>query len=114
MTTRQSWARWLCERGLIAVLLAAVVSVPTLARLHQHVGLYPTEEGPRFRWSTSCESVPKKAAALAAIALVPVIVGTIVSPPSRTGYVGPAPDAHPPASAQPSPHGLRAPPRHFV
>jgi len=110
MTTRQSLARWLGGRGVIVVLLAAVVFVPTLARLHQHVGRTATDEGPRFRWSTSCDAVPKKAAALAATALVPIVVGTIVTPPRPAGDARPVNDQRPLTSAVRSPHGLRAPP----
>jgi hypothetical protein len=110
MTSFQSLARWLGAQGLICVLLGAVVFVPALARVHQHVGQRPTDDSPRFRWSTCWESVPKKGTAAATIAVVPIIVAVLVSPPVRGGFERPVSDAIPLGSTRLSPPGLRAPP----
>jgi hypothetical protein len=95
------------------MLLAVVVFVPTLARLHQHVGT-STDEGPRFRWSTSCDSVPKRATATTAAALAAIVAGTTTNPPARRAYARPAADPLPAACAPRSAQRLRAPPAHIA
>jgi len=70
----------------------------------------PAHEHSRFRWTNSCESVPKKVSAAAPVAPADAPAQADVDPPARTRPDAPATDPLPARSPDRSPHGLRAPP----
>ena len=51
------------QRWLVIALALSVVCAPVVSRAFQRIDPHrsPTQEHSRFRWSNSCESVPKKA-----------------------------------------------------
>src|ERR1051326_1716023 len=67
------------------VLLAAVALVPSISRAHDKLSdRAPAHQHSRFRWTNSCESVPKKASASVVAAPVDAPAQTLVEPPPQT------------------------------
>jgi len=104
--------RRLGVRLVAGAILATLSLVPSIARAHDNLlQRTPAQEHSRFRWTNSCESVPKRVSNLDAIAPLDVPIEIALEPPSRSWHAIPAsgtprlPDS--PARFTPA---LRAPP----
>jgi hypothetical protein len=87
--------------------------VPSIARAHDKLSAdrTPAQEHSRFRWTNSCESVPKKVTTVVLVAPVEAPAQVTVEPPARTWRDALASDRPPIVpSPVPFPLGLRAPP----
>jgi hypothetical protein len=111
-TAARPFDRRSARRLLAAALLALLACVPSIARVHDRIcaDRTPAHEHSRFRWTNSCESVPKKVSAAAPVAPADAPAQAEVEPPARTRPDAPATDPLPARSPDRSPHGLRAPP----
>jgi len=94
------------RRVLLLALLVAVVLVPAVSRVYQRLSDGPSREAPRFRWATSCDTVPQKAAS---IAIVTAVAGRL-DPPSEHSWEPPVTVTPAPVRGIQSVPGLRAPP----
>jgi hypothetical protein len=106
-------ARRLGVRIVTAAILTTLSLVPSIARAHDHLGRQqtPAQQHSRFRWTNSCESVPKKVSNVDAIAPLDVPIETALEPPSRSWHAVPALDSPClPESPQRFTLSLRAPP----
>ena len=99
------------RRFVSLVLLAAAVTVPAMTRVHQPLtdGRNPIQEHSRFRWTDSCDSVPKKAP-LPAVVLVRPSAGVVFAGTVDRSYVARPSGAAPRELFVASSQGLRAPP----
>lgn len=109
MTASRSPGWRVSERAVIFATVAVIMFVPAVTRVHQHIGRDASGQAPHAKWSTSCESIPKKTTPVLAMEIVP-IAGVITIAPLAPEHRNLAPDPLPPTVAVLSPSGLRAPP----
>jgi hypothetical protein len=98
---------------LVALVLATVALVPSVARAHDRLTQQPTpaQQHSRFRWSNSCESVPQKVTTVAIVAPLADSPHVAVQPPQAPATPAPVDDvSRPPSAPLASPQALRAPP----
>jgi hypothetical protein len=99
------------KRLISLALLAVAIAVPALTSVHQQLsdGRNPAREHSRFRWTDSCDAVPKKAMPPAVVLVRPQAGAVFVEALDRF-YVPRLTEAAPPEPLVAPTRSLRSPP----